>query len=198
MQWEISPTDSEVDTNYLLEVYLFKDPNEQEIVSIIDKCKWMALNPQIKEFGFDGLAKIFKDSNNCEQLPTYAPAVQEKRPILVQAKIQLSSSRRVIVKMPFTDERVQSILSEKSRQLSKNSPGMIVMDVSNVPGGFRRWPELIMRRLQPQLNRRIATVLISENSLALKKMMTEKKVILHPNPLHSLPAAFLEITKSVT
>jgi hypothetical protein len=98
--------------------------------------------------------------------------------------------------MPFTDERGQSILSEKSGQLSKNNQGLIVMDVSNVPGGFKRWPELIMRRLQPKLNRRIDAVLFSENLLTLKKRVTTKKVILHPNPLHSLPAAFLEITKS--
>jgi hypothetical protein len=155
----ISNLGDEITMDRVIEVYLYKDPSEPEIRQIIDICKTLAqrdLQPQ--EYNIDGIAQIFTNPWNEERLPNFAPAIIEKRPILVFIDLKTKTDegmvhgRRCIVKMPFTDERAQRILNEKSSQLSRTDPGLIVMDVSDIPGGFKRWPELVTRRLQPNLN----------------------------------------------
>ncbi len=188
----------------LVEVYLFRDPSEEEIVQIIEKCKTLTMDPVKEEFTFDGLSKIFVSLKNEEQLPNFPPAVQEQRPILVSIGFHQANENgtvhfsRVITKMPITDERAQLILNDKSRQLSRTDPGLIVIDVSSIPGGFKRWPYLISARLQPKLNRRINAVLIVQNEISVKKMITKKMLIRHPNPIHQLPEQFFEITSAIS
>jgi hypothetical protein len=175
----------------VVEVYLFKDPNSTEIEEIIDKCISMAeSNLQPQEFAFGSIAQIFTNPWNQERLPTFAPAIEEKRPILVYLEAQIGGvvpSKRCIVKMPFIDERAQRILGRESRQLSKDHPGLIIANVSKAAGGLKGWPELIRRRLQPNLNRRISAVLITESSILGRSMKTTNRLIEHPDPFHQLP-----------
>jgi hypothetical protein len=187
----------------VIEVYLYRDPTELDIRQIIDTCKLLAqkdLQPQ--ESNLRGIAQIFTNPWNEELLPSFGPAITEKRPVLVCVSFEikteegLSHGRRCIAKMPFTDERAQRILGEKSGQLSRTEPGLIVLDVSSIPGGFKRWPELVTRRLQPNLNRRIGAVLVTANSITNKKMVVQNSLIKHPNPLHQLSDNFLTVTSS--
>lgn len=98
--------------------------------------------------------------------------------------------------MPFTDYRSQRILNNKIRQLSREKLGLIVMGLSGIPGGFKHWPELIRRRLQPNLNRRIGGVLLTESAITGKSMENRKVLIEHPNPFRTLPQEFVKIMVS--
>jgi len=199
----IANVNAKIRMDRVAEVYLFKDPSETEISQIIDKCKSLAesdLQPQ--ECAIGNTAQIFTNPWNQELLPTFLPAVNEKRPILGFVRFEINNEegiahgRKCNVKMPFTDERAQRILSEKSRQLSKEHPGLIIVDVSRVSGGLKRWPELMKGRLQPNLNRRISGILITESSISGKSMKTEKRFVEHPNPIHRLPRDFVQVTTS--
>jgi hypothetical protein len=199
----IANVNDEIRMDRVAEVYLFKDPSDTEIGQIIDKCKSLAesdLQPQ--ECIIGNTAQIFTNPWNQERLPTFLPTVNEKRPILGFIRFEIKNEggithgRKCNVNMPFTDERAQRILSEKSRQLSKQHPGLIIVDVSSVSGGLKRWPELIRRRLQPNLNRRISGVLVTESSISGKSMKTEKKFIEHPNPIYPLSQDFIGMTTS--
>lgn len=183
------------------EIFLFKDPSDTEINQIISKCRQLAekdIQPQ--EYIMGNTAQIFTNPWNQERLPKFTPAVEEKRPILgiVEFEIKhdkgVAHGRKCNVKMPITDERAQKILYKKSRQLSKTNPGLIVVGVSGVPGGLKRWPELIRRRLQPRLNRRISGVLITESAVTGKSLETRKRFIEHPNPIHPLDQGFVAKT----
>lgn len=200
---KIANVSDEIRMDRVAEVYFFKDPSDTEIGQIIEKCKLLAegdLQPQ--ECVIGNTAQIFTNPWNQERLPTFAPAVEEKRPILgvVRGKFStaegISHGTKCNVKMPFTDERAQRILGKKSRQLSSEHPGLIIIDVSSVSGGLKRWPELIAKRLQPNLNRRIGGVLVTESSISGKSMKVEKRFIEHPNPIHPLPQDFITITAS--
>lgn len=189
--------------DFLVEVYFCKSPSDSEILQIFQKCKEMADHPIMEQFTFEGLATIFVSFKSQEKLPHFTPAIEEKRPILVTIGFRMENkegiphSSRVVAKMPISDERAQSLLNHKSRQLSRSCPGMIVMDVSGVPGGFKRWTYLISKRLQDNLNRRITAVLVVDNYVSGNNRVTgEKSLIKHPNPIHSLPQFFFDITTS--
>lgn len=196
----ISNLKDEVRMDRVIEVYLYEKPNELKIRQIIDTCKLLAqrdLQPQ--ECNISRTAQIFTNPWNEELLPSFASAINEKRPLLVLASLNLElmgHGRKCIVKIPFSDERAQRVLDEKKGQVSRTDPGLIVMDVSGIPGGFKLWPELIKRRLQPKLNRRISGVLITDSCITDKKMVTQKSLIKHPNPLHQLSDDFLSVVSS--
>jgi len=203
--YRISKVKDEIPLDRVVEIYLYKDPSETEVNQIIETCKFMAQkDSQPQELNIEGIAQIFTNPWNQERLPTFRSAIEEKRPILGIVGFEMKNDQGVIhgkkcnATMPFTDERAQRILNEKTKQLSRNDSGMVVIDVSSVPGGLKRWPELIARRLQPNLNRRISGVLITESSITGASMKTEKKLVKHPNPIHSLPEDFLKVTCSAT
>lgn len=186
------------------EVYLSRDPDGAEIDQIVDKCTLMAENDlQPQEYIFKNTAQIFTNPWNQERLPTFPPAIEEKRPILVLVDFQarngggIAHDRKCVVKMPFLDERAQRILGEKGRQLSRDYPGLIIVDVPSAAGDLKRWPKLIRRRLQPNLNRRISAVLITESSISGRSMKTKNRLIEHPNPIHQLPRDLITITALV-
>jgi hypothetical protein len=193
----IANLDSKIRMNRVVEVYLFRDPSDTEINQIIEKCRKLAESDvQQQECILGDLAQIFISPWNQERLPTFFPAVEEKRPVFVVITFDLRNQRKCVAKMPFSDERAQLILSDKSRQLSPEYPGLIIMDVSGVPGALKRWPDLIAKRLRPDLNRRISGVLVTESLISGKSMKTEKRFIEHPNPIHPLPQDFITITAS--
>jgi len=151
----IAKIHKEIRMDRVVEVYLFKDPSRKEIDQIIEKCKLLAESDvQPQECAIEDVAQIFTNSWNQERLPTFLPAIEEKRPLLGFASGEFRSEegtshgRKCNVKIPFTDERSQRILGEKSRQLSREHPGLIIADVSSVAGGLKCWPELMKRRLQ--------------------------------------------------
>jgi hypothetical protein len=201
---EIAKVHNEIRMDRVIEVYLFRDPTQAELDQILEKCKSLAESDvQPQEYAIEEVAQIFTNPWNQERLPTFAPAVEEKRPLLCFGSLNfsikegVSHGRKCFAKMPFTDERSQRILGRESLQLSKEQPGLIIVDVSSVAGGLKRWPELLARRLQPSLNSRVGGILVTESSISGKSMKTEKRFVEHPNPIHPLPRGFITITTSV-
>lgn len=189
----------EVQQPLRIEVYLYRDPNKEEVDEIIRRCKALSENPhQPQELYLSGLAQIFTSPIGQERLSTFRPAIEEKRPILVlaSAEVRQGGGRACTVKLPFTDERAEIVLKKESKQLSREESGMIILDISSVPAGLKGWPELIKRRLQPNLNRRIGAVLLIQRRIAVnhKSVEVQKNLIIHPNPLHPLLEKFLQLT----
>ena len=60
--------------------------------------------------------------------------------------------------MPVVDQRAENFLTTEARQLPSNEPGLIIIDMTSVPGGFREWEPLLLRRLQPSLHTRVSGI----------------------------------------
>ncbi len=80
---------------------------------------------------------------------------EERRPRIGQAKIK---TRRVVVRLPFSDERAENLLRRESAQLPTEGPGLIVVHMGNAPGVFISWEPLLRRRFQPTVHTRVGAV----------------------------------------
>jgi hypothetical protein len=182
-----------------LEIYLFKEPSEKEVDQIIQHCKSLCDAPeQPQELNLKDLAQIFANPIGQERLSKFDSALKEKRPVLVYVYGELQSGKRrqCTVKFPFTDERAERILRREYRQLSKKEVGLIVLDISNIPGSLKAWSELISRRLQPNLHRRIGAVLLVKHAISIKSLEIQKSLVAHPNPYKAVPEEFIKLTNA--
>lgn len=193
-----------VEVDKRIEIYFYKEPNESEIVDITKICRdSLTKNAEFQEYNINGLAKIFINPFDQQRLHNFKGRIEEKRPVLFAITLKSATKngvqRRLIfsVGIPFTDERADNILGKKRKQLSKDELGLIVIDITNIPGGLKGWTEIIKRRLQPQLNRRIGAVLLVQRYISKGSMKTNKIIIEHPNPWHTLPNKFLEVLKLI-
>jgi hypothetical protein len=75
--------------------------------------------------------------------------------------------RHLHVRMPFSDERAAEFVRQEARQLPRDAPGLIMIDVGSAPGAFREWEPLIRRRFQPTINTRVSGVCLFSSGVIL-------------------------------
>lgn len=103
----------------------------------------------------------------------------------------------------FSDENADRVLRREAKQLSRDAPGAVLIELTGVGGGAAYWRPLIERRLQPNLHTRIGAVVLFERSIHEKPWPAFKGVVIvnrharHPLPervtniLHALVGSYL-------
>ena len=80
------------------------------------------------------------------------------RILLVKATVGPSEHRHICARLAFSDHRAEEFLRGEARQLPKDYPGLIMIQVSHAPGAMRTWEKVLRRRLQPNQHRRVSGV----------------------------------------
>jgi len=199
MMFRISEVIKDIKSFLHLEVYLFRDPFGREVDQIIQHCKSLCeAHEQPQELNLKGLAHIFTSPIGKERLSKFDRVLKEKSPILVHVFAELKGEKRrqCTVELPFTDERAERILRREYRQLSRKEPNIIVLDTSFIPASLKVWSELIKRRLQPNLHRRIGAVLLVQEAISDRSLEIQKSLVAHPKPYNPLPEEFIKLTNA--
>ena len=212
----IANVSERIDQPRRVDVTLLREPSAGEIEQIRATCVAISVDdvqPRYADMGDIGVivSRQLPDTEtnrllNPEDLMFFPSGMREKyrgTPYLFQLSLKVGgyptqTTCRVHVAYPFTDVRLERILSEERERLSPSTHNMIVLDVSDIPGVFSsrnsNWIQLVQRRLQPQLNRRIGAVLLVTTGVDSTKIIVEKHLVEHPNPYHRLPEGFIETT----
>jgi len=104
-----------------------------------------------------------------------------------------STGNSVTVRLSFTDDRLELLMSRKREQLSKDEINLLVIDLSGVSHSFKRWLPLARRRLQPTINRRFSGIVLFYRYLDMSTAAFIKACHIeeHPNPYQKLPTSLL-------
>jgi hypothetical protein len=101
-------------------------------------------------------------------------------------------NRHVVVRMPYADQRAERIITTEARQLATDAPGLIIIDMGRVPGGFSVWEGIIQRRFQPAMHTRVGGVCLFSSGLILTgtgmARRAQQKLIVNPHPKIPLPS----------
>jgi hypothetical protein len=104
------------------------------------------------------------------------------------------------VRIPFSDLRAEQFVTSEARQLPKDEPGLIVMNLTSTPGAFARWDPLITRRFQPSIHTRVGAVALLRSGYVSgdqgERVELESKVIVNPFARLQLPTWMLERLRS--
>jgi hypothetical protein len=66
--------------------------------------------------------------------------------------------RHIAVRMAYADDRAEDFLRKEARQLPTDEPGLIMVDLSQAPGGIVSWQPVLRRRFQPTIHTRVSAV----------------------------------------
>lgn len=104
--------------------------------------------------------------------------------------------RHLMVRIAFSDDRAQNFLRAEARQLPKDSPAIVMLDVGRATGAMHFWADAIAAELQPQKHTRVGTVCLFESvtqpSQAGEQWVHRTKVILNPHASHPISARLRE------
>ena len=101
-------------------------------------------------------------------------------------------NRHILLRWPFTDVRAEAILRRKSKQLTTDFPGLVMIQTSGAVGAMKAWRGLIQKRFQPGIHTRISAVCIFRSgkyaSDAGYTWGVECKLIPNPHARNPLPS----------
>lgn len=102
-----------------------------------------------------------------------------------------SATARLIM----TDERAQRLLGKELSHFSSAERNILVVRVSNVPGGMKWWWPLILRWFQPSRNRRVgAVILYDQAQIGDARLATRQRwrVIENPYAYRPVPRSLID------
>jgi hypothetical protein len=143
-----------------IETLLLRDPNPEELEILVQQIIALSARTEVLTEECGDLAIV-----TVNRLPPCVVEPQdygrELGPILGFARGFVENgvpTKSVAVRVPAADQRAVSFLTSEARQLPIHEPGLVMMDMSSVPGGFRDWEALLLRRLQPAVHTRVSGI----------------------------------------
>jgi len=183
------------------QIYLLREPNKAEVESLINACKSTPVSLDEEwHYKFRDLAIIMvKPRTNLTTVEDGRYLADDtRRFFFVLAKIRGKGIQKTcLVGMPFTDKRVDRILRKQYPPLSKTECNVVAMELTGSSGEMDLWAEGLMARFRGNNYRRIGAVILTTtlNDVTDNKILTQQRIISHPNPRKSLPNEFYEITE---
>ncbi len=152
-----------------IEVLLLRYPSNEESGYLVETAIALAATKRTLTKEVDDLAVI-----TVNRLP---PGIVEPQdhgrnlgPVLGFARAFGQGGRpdkHVSVRIPVTDQRAVNFLTTEAQQLPTHEPGLIMMDMNSVPGGFKEWEDLLVHHLQPTIQTRVSAICLFFSSIRL-------------------------------
>lgn len=183
--------------SFALEVFLRHEPDELEFELVAQRVSQVCLaEGDLKEELPDGLGLLLLNHYPPGQIVVTDHPGEEKRP-RIGAATAISGpnepTRHIAVRMPFADERADQFLRGESKQLPKNSPSLIMLEMSEAMSGFKTWEPLLRRRFQPTLHTRVSAVCLFTSRVLVwtvegQAWLPQIKLLVNPHAKLSLPS----------
>ena len=107
---------------------------------------------------------------------------------------------QVSVRPPFTDQRAEDILRDEAKQLSKDEPGWVMINVPTNAKELRAWASLIQRRFQPNIHTRVSGVCLFAGGMVsmgdVSNWLIQTNLLFNPHAKIPLPGWVQKVIKA--
>jgi len=182
---------------FSMELFLRREPTLEEEASLHATAQSLAESDRFETIDAPGLALVVKEPFTGPVItPRNHPGEDNACPRFGAASGVLGGDgsepqRMIAVRMPFSDERADDILKAEAKQLSKDEPGLIMIDMSGTRGGMANWVPLLRRRLQPTIHTRVSGICLFASGTELIStgvgLLFTYRTIDNPHAVHPLP-----------
>jgi hypothetical protein len=179
-----------------LEVFLLREPKGEHEIQAIEQAISVAANAEetaTKDLP-GGLGIVYCSA--APVLPEYVlddhgyPAVPRLGTIKV---VGLGDEvlRRIVVRIPFSDQRAAQFLRTEAAHFSHGDPNLIMIQLGGAAGTQRTWAAALGRRLHPGQHTRVSAVCMFASATTVGGVavttMDEIQLITNPHAAISLP-----------
>ncbi len=146
-----------------------REPTEPELAAVSDRiCEFCKLDGTHQEELADHLGLLSLNYSEPGKVVPQDHPGEPNLPRIGMARAIVGPgepNRHIAVRMAFADDRADEFLRKEARQLPKDFPGLIMVQMSRAPGGFKSWEPLLSRRFQPALHTRVSGVCLFSGRL---------------------------------
>lgn len=147
--------------SFSLEVFLRREPTESEINALADLVLEFCLLEGDQSKDLSGLAILSLNTSTPGLVVPLDHPGEPNVPRLGCAKAIYGPDephRHISVRMAYADDRAEAFIRKEAKQLPKDSPGLIMVQMSRAPGGIKTWEPILRHRFQPTLHTRVSAV----------------------------------------
>lgn len=181
-----------------LEVFLRREPDadEEERITreVVDLCRVKGRHVR----DLPGLGLLLLNASPPDQV-VFEDHGDPVVPRVGVVKLVSADGRvgRIVVRMPFSDDRAEKVLKREAAQLPNDAPGVVIIDIANATGSLRTWGPLIERRFQPSLFTRVGAVCLFSSGQGTdvhgrETWVRETKIIANPHARYPVPGWAME------
>jgi len=110
--------------------------------------------------------------------------------------IPLGPPRRGTAAMVILDESLEKLVSHEARQLPKNDPSVVLIDIDGFPGEATSWDEILRRRMGP--HKRVGATVVYGRLHGMNGVTSQGSVILNAKARTPLLDAEVDALQGLT
>lgn len=148
------------------EVMMRRDPSEEEVGTIVETLRAQLQVAGPSQRDLPGLALLLVRHAEPGQI-VLEDHGEPNIPRIGLARFELHGDRgrHLVVRYAFSDQRAEAFLTSEARQLPRDTPGLVMVDVSNAAGAFNAWQQLLAHRLQPRQHTRVSVITLFSSGM---------------------------------
>jgi hypothetical protein len=191
-----------VPSNTAIDLFLRRDLAEAEVESVKNQMLELGTNAVAGDYDI-GFGVISVNMSHPSTIEPREFGAEPYTPRLGLSKAESvggqPANKRVSIRYPYSDERAEEFLTREARQLSRESPGLVMLSLSGTVAAFRTWRPLLLRRLQPNLHTRVSAICLFHSGIETtangEDVVTHMFLIENAYALHKLPAWIIAALK---
>jgi hypothetical protein len=154
----------DIDVQCVLEIQFRREPTNEEVDGLSARLpEFCRLPGQQNAELVEGLGYLFRDEFEIgwlrfHEIPELADTAMIGLAMFQGGGPGGGPHHQVAVRIPFSDTRAERFLTDESRQLPKEGPGLVMISGPSSRNQLRVWEELVRRRFQPKMHTRVSGV----------------------------------------
>jgi hypothetical protein len=189
---ELSTQLNNIKESFALEIFLRRFPSTDEITQIKVRLPTFCVSKGInrEDLGELGFLLVNLDPPGMVNLRDYGEPYRPKICVMKAICGPDEPHRHICVRLAFPDERAQRFLESEAKQLPSDAATLIMVQMSNAPGGHKTWEPIIRQRFQ-RFHTRVSAVCLFDSGLEPtpggEAWIPRTRLIRNPNALYHLP-----------
>jgi hypothetical protein len=155
--------------SFALEVFLRREPTDDEVEALVRQLpSFCSLDGAQVEGLPDGLGLLLLNQSRPGEVVLRDQPGEAAFPRLCRTRVIGGSTephRHIIVRLAYADERAVRFLEAEAKQLPREHPGLIMIQMGRAPGGVRAWGPLLRRRFERGFHTRVGAVCLFEGGM---------------------------------
>lgn len=178
-----------------IDIYLLVDPTSDVLDTILNFVKEVTDSQYNTTLEIPNIAFLRYVPYRLQEQPLpFEPIANTSDPVLLVMTFSMREGvkSRTVIHIPFTDKRAKRLMSDEADHFSPQEMNLLVMDVSSIPDGIRRWTPLIQRCVQPNRNKRFGAVVLFFCYFQDATIKTRLRVLRNPYAYRPIPERLLD------